>query len=109
MRVVAASVKKGGRRSRPPEGRADKDQVSFPAGHTLLATSSYGLIAYLLASDDRLGPSRFAAASALLFLIPLTAFSRMYLGMHWPSDTAAAVALGAAWDASVITFLRTRA
>jgi hypothetical protein len=36
----------------------------------------------------------------------LDAFSRMYLGRYWPSDTAASAALATAWNATLITFLR---
>jgi len=106
--VVSEALKNTVRRSRPPEGQADKDEYSFPSGHTMLAASSYALIAYLLAEDDRLGAWRIPAAAALTAVIPWTAFSRMYLGMHWPSDTIAGMALGLAWDVSIVTFLRVR-
>lgn len=106
MSVLSEALKHTVRRARPPEGEADKDEYSFPSGHTMLASSSYALIAYLLAEDEDLGAWRFAAAAALAALIPWTAFSRMYLGMHWPSDTIAGMALGGAWDAAIITFLR---
>lgn len=106
MSVLSEALKNMVRRPRPAEGKADKDEYSFPSGHTMLAASSYGLIAYLLIDDDRLGAWRFAAAASAAALIPWTAFSRMYLGMHWPSDTIAGMALGLAWDASIVTFLR---
>jgi membrane-associated phospholipid phosphatase len=104
--VLSEALKNTVRRPRPPEGKADKDEYSFPSGHTMLASSSYALIACFLAEDRRFGAWRFAAAAILATLIPWTAFSRMYLGMHWPSDTIAGMALGVAWDAAIVTVLK---
>jgi membrane-associated phospholipid phosphatase len=64
------------------------------------------MLAYLLVTRDRLGRWRFPTAAALALLAPYIAFSRMYLGRHWPSDTAASAALATAWNAILITFLR---
>jgi membrane-associated phospholipid phosphatase len=71
-----------------------------------MSGSLYGMLAYLLVTRDRLGPCRFPTAAALALLAPYIAFSRMYLGRHWPSDTAASAALATAWNAILITFLR---
>jgi membrane-associated phospholipid phosphatase len=106
MSAVSEALKNIVRRKRPSEGEADKDTYSFPSGHTMLASSSYLLIVCFLIDDRRLGAWRFAPAAALAALIPWTAFSRMYLGQHWPSDTIAGMALGLAWDAAIVTVLK---
>ncbi len=65
---------------------------SFPSGHALSSTIVYGLAAYLLA---RLNPQRrwsyWLGAAVWVFLI---GFSRLYLGVHWPSDVLAGFVLG---------------
>jgi undecaprenyl-diphosphatase len=96
------------RRKRPTEGAEQSDGYSFPSGHTLLAGSLYGLLAYVLGTNKDFGRWRFPAAAALAMIGPWTAFSRMYLGRHWMSDTAASAALATAWNATLITFLRSR-
>ena len=96
------------RRERPTEGREHEKDYSFPSGHTLLAGSLYGLLAYVLVAEKDFGRWRFPAAGALSLVAPWTAFSRMYLGRHWPSDTVASAALATAWNATLITLLRAR-
>lgn len=65
---------------------------SFPSGHALSSTIVYGVAAYLLA---QLYPQRRwsykLGAAVWIFLI---GFSRVYLGVHWPSDVLAGVAAG---------------
>jgi len=67
---------------------------SFPSGHAMSATVVYGTVAYLLA---RLQKHGWARALTLLFavvMIALICLTRLYLGVHYPSDTVAGAALG---------------
>jgi undecaprenyl-diphosphatase len=71
--------------------------TSFPSGHAMNAAIAYGTVAYLAA---RLHPSRWARALTFLFaaaIILLTATSRLYLGVHYPSDVIAGLVIGTAW------------
>lgn len=69
---------------------------SFPSGHTIAAVSFYGFLALLLWQNRQ---RLFAILTALL--IPLIAFSRIYLGVHYPSDVVGAWTLGMVWLALV--------
>ena len=52
---------------------------SFPSGHTQIATTTYGGLAILYRRKKLL-------SFAFLLILFLVAFSRMYLGVHYPSD-----------------------
>lgn len=66
---------------------------SFPSGHTAAAVALYGALALLLARRGR-GIGRPAW---LLLVIPVAVgASRLYRGMHHPSDVAASLLLGVA-------------
>ena len=70
---------------------------SFPSGHAMSAAVVYGTIAYLAA---RLQKRRWARVLTLLvafILIVLIAASRLFLGVHYPSDVFAGVLIGLAW------------
>jgi undecaprenyl-diphosphatase len=65
---------------------------SFPSGHTSTAIALYGLIAVLLWRAHHRG---WALLSGLWVL--LVALSRVYLGVHYPSDVLGSLALGVLW------------
>ncbi|WP_089157597.1 phosphatase PAP2 family protein [Micromonospora sp. NBS 11-29] len=78
-------------RNRPMVERMDASPPtsSFPSGHTSAATALYVGLALLLALRARSTPAK-ATWWALLVLVPLgVALTRMYRGMHHPSDVVA--------------------
>lgn len=85
-------------RARPPVAELDvfPPMRSFFSGHTAAAVALYGGIAVLLALSAR--RRAYAAAGwCLLSLVPLAvAVSRVYRGMHYPSDVAASILVGSA-------------
>lgn len=70
---------------------------SFPSGHVTAAVAVYGFIAFLLWQNRH---RVWAVLSALWVLV--VAFSRIYLGVHYPSDTLAAMAFTSLWLMGVL-------
>ena len=71
---------------------------SFPSGHAMSATVVYGTVAYLLA---RLQKHAWARALTLLYaivMIALICLTRLYLGVHYPSDVLGGIVVGLAWS-----------
>ncbi|WP_228745209.1 phosphatase PAP2 family protein [Paenibacillus sp. S150] len=70
---------------------------SFPSGHSMAAFSLYGVIAYLLWRHMR---SRLERVLLILFTVVMTGgigWSRIYLGVHYPSDVIGGYAASGAW------------
>lgn len=70
---------------------------SFPSGHALLATVFYGMIAFILYTRARSKVSRILVVSSTAALVLLIGFSRLYLGVHWPSDVLGGYIVGLLW------------
>lgn len=73
-----------------------EEGYSFPSGHSMNGMFCYGIMIYLLwreCSDDRI---KKAVTAALCVLIPLIGFSRIYCGVHHPTDVIAGLAMGLA-------------
>ena len=71
---------------------------SYPSGHSMLAPIVFGLGAFLLTRYAR-RPVAWAWLTAGLVLALGIAASRMYLGVHYPSDVVGALLGGVAWSA----------
>lgn len=74
---------------------------SFPSGHTLAGATFYGFVACYVICQTRNWTMRVLIAVTAVALILGIAVSRVYLGVHWPSDALGALALGPAWLATV--------
>ncbi len=72
---------------------------SFPSGHAMTATISYGTVAYLAARLQRRRLSRWITLILAALLIILICVSRLYLGVHYPSDVVAGALMGLGWTA----------
>lgn len=81
------------------EWGADVLTSSFPSGHAMSATIAYGTVAYLAARLQRKRLARWITLFIAGLLIALICASRLYLGVHYPSDVLAGVVMGLAWTA----------
>ena len=70
---------------------------SFPSGHATAAMALYGFLAYVIARDLPSLRMRFEIAFWAAVLIACVAFSRIFLSVHYASDIAAGLLVGAFW------------
>jgi undecaprenyl-diphosphatase len=70
---------------------------SFPSGHAMAASSLYLTLAFVASRSPRLRKKRFASLASAAALATLIGATRVYLGVHWPTDVVGGLALGTAW------------
>ena len=71
--------------------------TSFPSGHAMGAAVAYGTVAYLAARLQERRLHRVVTLISAAVIILLISISRLYLGVHYPSDVIAGVIIGLAW------------
>jgi undecaprenyl-diphosphatase len=71
--------------------------AAFPSGHATMAGVTYLTIAVLLAGADAIRRARVYVLACATVLTVLVGISRVYLGVHWPTDVLAGWAIGASW------------
>ena len=77
---------------------------SYPSGHALGSMVLYGFLSYVLATIyPRYARVFYSVATLLIVAIGL---SRLYLGVHWPTDILAGYGIGFLWISVCIALLR---
>src|SRR6185295_6533665 len=70
---------------------------SYPSGHSITATSFYLLLMFLAWRHYPSWQARVVLSACTALLIGGVCFSRLYLGVHYPSDVLSGICFGAAW------------
>ncbi|NEU14135.1 phosphatase PAP2 family protein [Methylobacterium sp. BTF04] len=73
--------------------------ASFPSGHAMMSAIAYLTLAALVARVDRQRGVKILVMVVGVSMTLLVGISRIYLGVHWPSDVLAGWCVGAAWAA----------
>jgi undecaprenyl-diphosphatase len=81
---------------------------SFPSGHSLFSFCFYGVLAGLLTGRVRSMSARILIWLVAALLVLSIGLSRIYLGVHYPSDVIAGYLAGAIWAATMVALDRVR-
>lgn len=100
-------------RERPPEEQqlVSVWGYSYPSGHSLAAAAFFLTLTYLVCRHIPSYRSRTILYVLCTILICMVGFSRVYLGVHYPSDTASGILFGSSWAllvASIFSYAEIR-
>ncbi|WP_433660385.1 phosphatase PAP2 family protein [Nocardia sp. CA-128927] len=86
-------------RTRPPihDHLVVKTNFAYPSGHSLGSIAVIGVLAILLIPRLRRPAARWIVGIAATIFVAAVGLSRIYLGVHWPTDVLGGWSLGALW------------
>jgi undecaprenyl-diphosphatase len=89
-------------RARPPfaDQLVHPGGASFPSGHAANAAAVWFTVAWAVASLTTSRAVKVTVWAGAIVIAALVGVSRLYLGVHWPSDVVAGWAIGGLWVAA---------
>jgi undecaprenyl-diphosphatase len=107
--ILDVSLKLSFHRLRPvPYVGIAPPTYSFPSGHALSSFCFYGVLAGLVAQRVESRALRVVVWSAAAALVGAIGLSRIYLGVHYPTDVIAGYIVAAAWVSTLLSAERSR-
>ncbi len=103
--IVSSVLKAAFGFARPGDTVIAAHEATFPSGHMLSGAVVYGVLASLVLRSDTAASKRAAATTLLVLFIACIGVSRLYLGVHWPSDILGSLALALICLALLLFFL----
>jgi undecaprenyl-diphosphatase len=105
--VITKTLKELLQRDRPTllEHLGHANGFSFPSGHSVSAAVIATTFLLLFLYQKQKNLAQIAACIIALLFVCMIAFSRLYLGVHYPSDVLAGAFLGMAWAFALGAFL----
>ncbi len=82
------------------------DTTSFPSGHAMNSAIVFLTLGALLTRTQKSRAVRIYLVAAAIVLTLLVGISRVYLGVHWPSDVVAGWCVGAGWATFCLAIAR---
>lgn len=101
--VIAMVMKGSFQRERPNivEHKSNVSSTSFPSGHAMMSMVTYLTLGSLLARISHTREVRIYCLTAAILLSVLVGFSRICVGVHYPTDVLAGWLGGIAWVSAV--------
>lgn len=92
------------KRERPEIHRIlDANGFSFPSGHTMMAFSLYAILGVIIWRNLKTNVGRFFISLTAIFMTIMIGLSRIYLGVHFPSDIVGGLLASGLWVTLAVT------
>lgn len=106
--VLNKGIKYLVRRERPLDMLIEKDGFSFPSGHSMLSLGVYGFLMFLIYKSNLSKKYKTILMTILTITIILVGLTRMYLGVHYPSDVIGGYLITGAYLIVFITIINAK-